>query len=71
MLGHKMETIGELMIVHGAGIRFVERIRINDNYPYQPIIRGAFGRFGIINLLVSFKSVGVAMISLLRLLWPQ
>jgi len=36
-----METIRELMIEHGASIEFVEgtcTIRINENYPYKPII---------------------------------
>ena len=41
-----METIREIMIEHGASIKFVEgicTIRINDNYPYKPIIDGILG----------------------------
>ena len=36
-----METIRELIIEHGASIRYVEgicTIRINANYPYKSII---------------------------------
>ena len=35
---HKMETIRELIIEHGASIKFVEgicTIRINENYPFK------------------------------------
>ena len=41
-----METIRELIIEHGASIEYVEEIctiRINENYPYKPIIEGILG----------------------------
>jgi len=37
-----METIRELIIEHGASIKYVEgicTIRINENYPSKPIIK--------------------------------
>ena len=41
-----METIRELIVEHGASIRYVERIctiRINGNYPYKAVIERILG----------------------------
>lgn len=42
-----METVRELMIEHGASINYVEKvctIRMNAEYPYQPLIEAALGQ---------------------------
>ena len=41
-----METVRELMIEHGASIKYVDKtctIRINDNYPHKPLIERSLG----------------------------